>query len=140
MNEKRATRETLQFVRDLQLPAHDYAIFGSGPLLARDIIDAANDIDILCRGAAWARVREEGDIRRLDKYGLSVVEFLEGLVSFGTEWGIGSFDVDELIDTAETIDGLPFVRLEYVIAYKRIANRPKDALHLQALESQGYAT
>ena len=140
MNEKRATRETLQFVRELQLPAHDYAIFGSGPLLARGIIDAANDIDILCRGAAWARVRQEGDIRRLDKYGLSVVEFLEGLVSFGTEWGIGSFDVDELIDTAETIDGLPFARLEHVIAYKRIADRPKDALHLRALEAHGYAT
>ena len=140
MTDKHATRETLQFVRDLQLPPQDYAIFGSGPLLVRGIIDVANDIDILCRGAAWARVREEGDIRRLEKYSLSVVEFLEGQVSFGTEWGIGDFDTDQLIDSSETIDGLPFVRLEHVVAYKRIANRPKDTLHLQALEAHGHRT
>ena len=140
MTDKRATRETLQVVRDLHLPQQDYAIFGSGPLLVRGIIDVANDIDILCRGAAWARVREEGEIRRLDKYDLTVVEFLEGLVSFGTEWRIGSFDADQLIESAEIIDGLPFVRLEHVVAYKRIANRPKDARHLEALEAYGQAT
>ncbi len=44
------------------------------------------------------------------------------------------FDIDHLIDTAEMIDGLPFVQLEHVIAYKQIAGRPKDLEHLRKLD------
>ena len=62
--------------------------------------------------------------------GVEIVEVFDGALTFGTEWAIGDPDVDLLIDTAETIDGLPFVRLEHVAAYKRIANRPKDRAHL----------
>ena len=39
--------------------------------------------------------------------------------------------MDELIDTAETIEGLPFVRLEHVVAYKRIRASAKDQVHLE---------
>ena len=42
-----------------------------------------------------------------------------------------------MIDTAEIIDGLPFVRLEHVIAYKQIAGRPKDLQHLALIEKAG---
>ena len=41
-------------------------------------------------------------------------------MTFGREWGIGDFNVTELIETAEMIDSLPFVRLEYVVRYKTI--------------------
>ena len=41
------------------------------------------------------------------------------------------FDHDDLIDTAELIDGLPFVRLEHVIDYKQVRASPKDLLHLE---------
>ena len=57
-------------------------------------------------------------------------------LSIHTEWAIGDFDVDELIDTAEVIDGIPFVRLEHVVAYKRIASRDKDVEHLAEYESR----
>ena len=122
----------LDFVRSMQLPQGDYAIFGSGPLLIRGIIAATNDIDILCRGAAWERVQTEGELKYLDDYDVTIAEFLDGRVSFGTRWAIGDFAVDELINSAEMLDGLPFVRLEYVIDYKKIADRPKDREHLRA--------
>ena len=118
----------------LDLLADDHAVFGSGPLLVRGIIDSVNDLDIICRGAAWERVRQLGRLVHLDEYDVDVVEIDDGLVTFGTVWGIGDFDVDELIDTAERIEGIPFARLEYVEAYKRIAARPKDVEHLTALE------
>jgi len=63
---------------------------------------------------------------------------MNGRITFGNEWGIGDFDVNLLIDTAETISGLPFVRLEHVIAYKRIANRPKDIRHIDAAKRLGF--
>jgi len=120
-------------LRSLELPVDDYAVFGSGPLIVRGIIDAGNDLDMLCRGAAWERAQELGSLVYLPEHDVSVVSLFGGALTFGTRWAIGDFDVDHLIDTAETIDGLPFVRIEHVVAYKEIAARPKDNEHLRLL-------
>ena len=50
-------------------------------------------------------------------------------------WGIGDVDVDDVIDTAEVIDGLPFAALRHVRAYKQTADRPKDREHLRLLDA-----
>jgi hypothetical protein len=118
-------------LRSLHLPLGDYAVFGSGPLLVRGIIERANDLDVLCRGEVWARVSPMGPHTR--QAGGPVVNLFGGLITLGTGWAYGSFDVDDLIDTAEVIDDIPFVRLEHVVAYKRAAGRPKDLEHLRLL-------
>jgi hypothetical protein len=128
--------ELFDYVLSLRLPVGDYAIFGSGPLIVRGIIEANNDLDIICRGEAWERVRQVGEISRFDDEN-ECVNLLEGRITFGVTWKYGEFDLDELIDTAELIDGLPFVRLEHVIAYKEAADRPKDRHHLRILEETG---
>jgi hypothetical protein len=128
----------LQKVAHLGLPAGEFAVFGSGPLLVRKVIDQVNDIDILCRGAAWSYAQARGHKEHLDEYDIDIVSIDNGLITLGQSWGYGNFNVDELIDSADVIDGLPFVRLEYVVAYKRIANRPKDHAHLQALRTSGF--
>ena len=122
-------------IRELELPAGDFAIFGSGPLIVRGIIPASNDLDVLCRGPAWEQVEAAGELQYLSEYDLSVVSMLDGRLTFGRQWGIGEFDTDELIDTAEEIDGLPFVRLEHVSDYKKNSKRPKDIKHLKALNT-----
>lgn len=120
-------------LKALDLPAGHFAVFGSGPLLVRGIIDDANDVDVICRGAAWEKVQTLGPSEYLEKYDVTIVSLDDGRLTFGTSWAIGDFDIDELIDTAETIDGLPFVKLEHVVAYKRIADRGKDRTHIAAL-------
>jgi hypothetical protein len=122
-------------VKRLKLPAGDFAIFGSGPLIVREIIPASNDLDIICRGTAWEKVKAIGAIEYLNDYDLNIVTIDNGCLTFGNKWGIGDFDTDELIDHAEEIDGLPFVRLEYVAGYKKISRRPKDLEHLEALKT-----
>ncbi len=119
-------------LRLLGLPAGDYAVFGSGPLLVRGMIDRAGDLDVICRGAAWEAAQRLGPL--VDQHGVPVVSLYDGAVTLGTRWAIGDFDIDKLIDTAEVIDGLPFVLLEHVAAYKRLADRPKDREHLRRLE------
>ena len=126
----------LEQVKTLGLPAGDYAIFGSGPLLVREIIDQVNDIDIISRGAAWERAQTLGELCYLEDYDVHVVSIDDGAITIGTSWGIGEFDVNELIDSAEQIRDLPFVRLQYVVDYKRIANRPKDIAHLELLRKE----
>ena len=122
----------LGLLRGLGLPAGDYAVFGSGPLLVRGVIDRAGDLDVVCRGAAWSLVQRLGPI--VAQHGVPVVSLCGGAVTFGTRWAIGNFDIGHLIDTAEVIDGLPFAALEHVVAYKRLADRPKDREHLRLLK------
>ena len=115
--------EQLEKVAALKLPQGDYAIFGSGPLLVRGIIDTVNDIDIICRGAAWEKGKAIGELVHLDEYDVDIVAIDDGLITLGRSWGIGDLDVQQLIDSAEEIDGLPFVLLRYVVEYKEIADR-----------------
>lgn len=121
-------------LRELKLPAGGYAVFGSGPLAIRGIIPVTNDVDVICNAATWARVSRLGRVEYLPEYDVTIVTMADGALTFGTKWGIGNFDVDELIATAEIVDGLPFVRLEHVISYKQTRSSEKDLRHLDALE------
>ena len=136
----RSTRRDLfDMLRSLDLPLGDYAVFGSGPLIVRGIIEASNDLDLISRGAAWRRALEIGDLLVLPDDGAEIVSCFDGAVTIGRSWAYGDFDLDELIDSAECIDGIPFVQLQHVIRYKEIADRPKDRLHLRLLAKHSEA-
>jgi hypothetical protein len=126
--------EAFAMLRSIDLPPADYAVFGSGPLLVRGIIEETHDIDIIARRAAWTQALEQGELTYLPDEGITVAAFFDGALSVGTSWAFGDVDIDDLIDTAELFDGVPFVRLEHVIAYKRIADRDKDHDHLRRIE------
>jgi hypothetical protein len=126
--------EALDLLRSVGLPRGDYAVFGSGPLLVRGIIDDAADLDVIARGAAWDHVTATGQLIHLHDHDVTVASFFDGAITVGNRWAIGDFSVGELIDSADTIEGIPFVRLEHVRAYKRIAGRHKDIDHLDKLD------
>lgn len=123
----------IQELIDLDLPRGDWALFGSGPLLLRGWIDDIGDIDVLSRGAAWEKAKTLGILGRLAEDGNPFVQIGEG-VTIGCTWPYGDFGIDEMIDTAEMIEGVPCVRLEHIIAYKRLFDRPKDRAHLEIIE------
>ena len=126
--------ELFGLLRSLELPSGDYAVFGSGPLLVRGVIAEAHDLDVISRGAAWERAIAIGMVVPLPEDGAEIVSCFGGLVTIGRSWAFGEVDIDDLIDTADIIDGHPFVRLEHVVAFKQIARRPKDMTHLRLLE------
>jgi hypothetical protein len=129
-----ASRERVLFdlLRSLDLPSGDYAVFGSGPLIIRGIVEATNDLDVISRGHAWEQALSRGNLVLLPD-GEEIVSCFDGAVTVGRSWAYGDFDIDELINTADVIDGIPFVRLEHVIRYKEIAARQKDLTHLRLL-------
>lgn len=120
-----------EYLRRLNLPAGDFAIFGSGPLIVRQWISGTNDLDVVCRGDAWHKVCETGTVCHDERYDVSLAAHCNGRVTFGTRWAIGDFDIDELIGTAEIIDDLPFAQLRFVVAYKELRASTKDLLHLE---------
>lgn len=131
MNDIPSFDTLFQYVRDLHLPAGDYAIFGSGPMIVRGIISGANDLDIVCRGEAWKMACATGNVSYDERHDISLASHLNGRVTFGTRWTIGEVDVDDLIATAEMIEDLPFVRMQYVVAYKILRASAKDLLHIE---------
>ncbi len=118
-------------VRELALPAHDYAIFGSAPLLAYDLIEKVGDIDLLARGEVWERVQQFGFIETTPK-GDKVVRLDEGLEVFNAWLGLNT---DDIINHAKIIDGLPVANLKDVLEFKKQLNRPKDKTHIALIES-----
>ena len=127
-------------LRQLGLPPGGYAIFGSGPLAIRGVIPTCNDLDVLCTPETWDIVSQRGKTEFLPEYDVTIASFFDGAITFGTKWGIGDFDVVELIETAEMIDSLPFVRLEYVVRYKTIRSSTRDLQHLAALDASNHAS
>lgn len=125
--------ELFELLRALRLPAGDHAIFGSGPLVVRGVIDATNDLDVLCRGTAWQAVCALAPPKLVSPWNVELVSLHDNRLTFGTTWAIGNVDAGEIIDTAEMIQGMPFARLKHVVAYKKLSNRPKDLAHLEAL-------
>lgn len=133
MGSSPSTSDLFAHVRALELPLGGYAVFGSGPLIVRGIIPLANDLDVVSRGPAWTQACALGTKALLKDHDVEVVSFLDGRITVGRSWAYGAPNIDDLIDSAEVIDNLPFVRLEHVVAYKEIAGRPKDIEHLEAL-------
>lgn len=121
-------------LRAMDLPPGSYAVFGSGPLAARGLVDEVGDLDVIVRDSAWSRVEQLGTVVM---HGDDPVVDLGNGLTFGRSWAYGSFDIKQLIEDAQMIDGLPFVRLKAVLEYKRIAGRPKDLRHIELMESAG---
>ncbi len=119
-------------LRALGLPVGDYAVFGSGPLAVRGLIRELRDLDLVARGAAWERARGLGPVRAAPE-GDPVIWLEGGAIEVFGGWLGG--DIDALIDNAEIIDGLPFARLEDVLAFKLSYGRPKDIAHARLIEA-----
>jgi hypothetical protein len=121
-------------LRALELTPGEYAVFGSGPIAVRGLIDTVRDLDVIVRGETWQQVRALGVV--VMKGEDATVDLGNGL-TFGTSWGYGVFDIEKLIDHAEIMEDLPFVTLDAVIEFKKIADRPKDREHLKLLQMAG---
>ena len=58
-----------------------------------------------------------------------------GVIEIFNKWVPGEWNENELIDSAEMIDGVPFVPLEKVIIWKRRMNREKDRIDLKLISA-----
>jgi hypothetical protein len=121
---------------ELDLPRGDWALFGSGPLLLRGWINQVGDLDVVCRGAAWERACEVGEIGVLQPDGVEIVNVDGGAITIGRSWRYGDTPIATYIDEAEDIDGMPCVTLQHIVAYKQIADRSKDRAHLQVIDER----
>src|SRR3989344_7635077 len=117
-------------VLSLDLPSNDCAVFGTGCMFAHGLKDLRDDIDLIARDSAWEKAKTLGKSSIPGSGVGEVVALDNGMVEVFNKWFPGDWNVDELIDTAEVIEGLRFVTLENVIKWKRLMARPKDFEHI----------
>ena len=128
--------ELFNNLKGLNLPIEEYAIFGSGPMGVRNLREM-HDIDIIIteklyneyigkNGWEVKNIYENNDcFKGLTNHNLSI----EMWKDWYTDW-----DVIELIKGSEIINGLPFVKLEKVLKWKKFFAKEKDLKDAEIIE------
>lgn len=124
----------IRLLETLALPASDYVVTGSGPLLAHGLKDTIHDLDIVARGAAWQLVAAKGKVIPSQSGLGKRIVFHHGDIEIFDHWLGGLTDVDAMIDSAEFIEGVPFLTLRDTLRWKRGLGRAKDLPDIALIE------
>ena len=123
--------DLFQKVKELKLPIGKYALFGSAPLGIRGLKEC-RDADIVVTADLWNEYKEKGWEEKTSVGGSCCLR--KGEVELWKDWGPGRWEIEKLIEEAEIIDGLPFVRLVTVVAWKKQYGREKDLEDIEMIE------
>lgn len=120
-------------VKALNLPEWQYVVFGAGPLAAHGI-RPANDVDLFVTTALYQRLKAAGWHEQPTSTG--GLYLANGIYEADDTWEYGTYNpsVEQLIEVAEVIDGVPFAPLDEVLKWKRAFGRPKDVADVQLIE------
>ena len=125
-------QELFKKLKELNLQKGKYAVFGSGPMGIRRLREIG-DLDVIVTKDYFNELRNE------EGWELKKEEFCDYLEKNGVElyceWGPGDWDINKLIQEAEIIDDLPFVKLEEVLKWKKLKGRDKDAKDIELIEN-----
>jgi len=122
-------------LKSLNLPAEDYVIFASGPMYAHGLKDLSHDLDLVARGKAWKKACSINKPVDCSIGNGQVVELFDGEIEIFNSWEPGEWNIDELIDNADIVDGIRFGKLTDVLRWKRLMARPKDLEHIKLIEN-----
>ncbi len=101
-------------------PKGEYAVFGSAVMAVRGIREAPN-IDVIVTNKLWGDLLDQK--HKPDDEGFIRIS----QIKISNWWFAPTRkDIPTMIKEAETIRGVPFVRLEEVRDYKTFVNRDKD--------------
>jgi tRNA A-37 threonylcarbamoyl transferase component Bud32 len=124
-------KELLKELKKLNLPTEEYALFGSGLLAIYGIRDS-KDIDIIVKQKLW------NDLEK--KYPLENEKLIKiGNIEIYKNWLPWFSNVENLIDNSEIFNKIRFVKLDYVLSWKRALGREKDKKDVQLIEEYNHS-
>ncbi|MFW6014164.1 MAG: hypothetical protein ACOCQG_03225 [Candidatus Nanoarchaeia archaeon] len=110
----------------MNLPRDKFAVFGSGPLAMRSIRDV-NDLDVIVKEDLWKELEKKYKKKKNNVLTSRSIEIAR-------RWTSGFYEVDSLIDDADVFEGIKFVKLGYVIEWKKKKARKKDKEDIKLIE------
>ena len=135
-----AAHPGFKLLLSLGLNRADFAVAGSGPLFARGWISDTGDVDVIARGTAWTQVCKLGPVAAAPLSTVQRVLLFDGRVEVLSGWFPELWDTNQLIDDADIVEGLRFVKLDVIAQTKKRLQRPQDELHLKILTQHGCNT
>jgi hypothetical protein len=120
-------------VKALKLPDWQYVVFGAGPLAAHGIRET-NDVDLFVTAVLYQRLKAAGWSEKTTSTGGLYLN--SGIYEADDTWECGEYNptIEELIEAAEVIQGVPFAPLDEVLKWKRAFGRPKDLSDVRLIE------
>ena len=129
-----SNNDLFQRVKKLKLPIGKYALFGSAPMGVRGL-KKCSDIDLIVSEEIWEKYREKsGWDYQITENGVEHIESRDSKIEFWHDWRPWYQDSSRFINDAEIIDGLPFVKLDRVLEWKRKFGREKDLEDVKIIE------
>jgi len=125
-NEVSKFKKNLLDLKKLNLPSAEYAIFGSSPLAIHKIRDS-EDIDIIVKQKLWDELIKQYPVENEKLIKIKSIEIYKS-------WLPWIKDINKLIDDTEIFDNIKFVKLKYVLAWKRAFGREKDKKDVELIE------
>lgn len=128
-------KELFAIVKGLNLPKGKYALFGSAPLGIRGLREC-HDIDIIVTQELWNqyRYKPEWKLKKITGGGNDFEGLRNDNIELWKDWWPG-WDIKKLIQEAEIIEGLPFVRMGQVLKWKKFIARKKDLEDVELIEN-----
>lgn len=125
--------EIAKRTRELGLNVGEYALFGSVPLAACGIRES-QDIDMLVTHEVYQRLKVQGWKVEVFPNGRKMLK--KDCFEAGEDWNYGTYNPDpaRLIKEADIIEGIPVVRLEEALAWKKAFGREKDLKDVKLIE------
>ncbi|MDO8669617.1 MAG: hypothetical protein Q7K65_04965, partial [Candidatus Buchananbacteria bacterium] len=123
----------LDELKKLNLPQNSFAIFGSGPMAIRNMREIT-DLDLIVKPDLWQRLKEKYSKHLVPRKNTG--ELRIGHISIFQNWLPWFDDVNALIDKADLIDGIRYVKLENVISWKKQMARKKDLQDIKTIQKK----
>lgn len=126
MSEVISNIEKFEQVRRLCLPIGHYAISSSGPLGIRGLREVS-DIDIVVDESLWMDLAGHYGVEKDKVEMIKIPPFVEVIHEGSFPDADSEFpSVEDQIKESEIIEGLPFVNLRHILAYKIMRGTVKD--------------
>lgn len=108
-------------LKKLNLPINEFSVFGSGPIAVRGLKEPG-DLDIIVTKKLWNELKDKYELVKKKDYEYLTINGIDIFY----DWTHPDYDLDKLIKESEIIQGIRFVKLETVLAWKKKRNNEKD--------------
>lgn len=130
-----ASREALfDTLTRLDLPATEFVVAGSAPLLLRGLRHRINDVDVVVRPRSWARAERLGPSADALYSGAREIRLAQGTLHVLDRWFPELWDLDEIFASTDVVGTYRFLSLEATLTWKRYLARPSDLRDVKAIE------
>lgn len=119
-------KSLLSELKRLNLPADQFAVFGSGPMAIRGIRQA-KDLDVAIKDDFFNLLKEKYKEAKPGQINVGNIEIFAA-------WNSLLDNAESVIDRADIINGVRFIKLNDLMIWKKKLGREKDLLDIKIIK------